>query len=183
MLTTESYLHVSRATEAQRREATCSSEQSGCLRRVRRGLLKGRRLWDCVKSRPRTKLLEPPRLTPVTRALPFPAWPGYLPPPRPPPPNPGTARGIRRAALDPLRASLRTTWPMGRGERLCESAVERMGTNQLPRARGEGRLYRSALRSRPEQPPRNQPHLQRKGKSDPELEKVQCGHLLSHRWY
>ena len=34
-------------------------EQSGCLRRVRRGLLKGRRLWDCVKSRPRTKLLEP----------------------------------------------------------------------------------------------------------------------------
>ena len=55
-------------------------------------MLKGRRLWDCVKSRPRTKLLEPPRLTPVTRALPFPAWPGYLPPPRPPPPLPPARR-------------------------------------------------------------------------------------------
>ena len=114
--------------------------------------------------------------------LPSLAW---LSPPAPPssPPPPGTARGIRRAALDPLRASLRTTWPMGRGERLCESAVERMGTNQLPRARGEGRLYRSALRSRPEQPPRTQPHLPRQGKSDPELEKMQCGHLLPRRWY
>lgn len=95
----------------------------------------------------------------------------------------GTARGIRRAALDPPRASLRTAWPMGIGEGLCESAVERVGTNQLPRARGEGRLYRLALRSRPEQPPRTQPHLPRQAKSDPELEKVQCGHLLSHRWY
>ena len=45
-----------------------------------------------MKSRPRTKLLEPPRLTPVTRALPFPAWPGYLPPPRPPPPLPPARR-------------------------------------------------------------------------------------------
>lgn len=101
----------------------------------------------------------------------------------PTPTHLGTARGIRRAALDPLRASLRTPWPMGKGEGLCESAVEQVGTNQLPMARGEGRLYRSALRSRPEQPPRTQPHLPRQGKSDPELEKVQCGHLLSHRWY
>ena len=118
-------------------------EQSGCLRRVRRGLLKAGARGLC-ESRPRTKLREPPPLTPVTGALPFPAWSWPSP----------LARRVGSGGQ-----SLRTARPMGRGGGSCESAVGLVGITQLPTAIRERRLYRLVLRSQPEQPPRTQPRV------------------------
>lgn len=83
--------------------------------------------------------------------------------PAPSQPGPGhprwQRRGIRRANLGPRAPASRPRSPMQREEGLRESAGGGVGTTQLPRAFGEGRLGHLALRSQPEQRPRTQPRV------------------------
>lgn len=104
-------------------------------------------LWDCVGNQDQGPSSWAPAADTCPHCLLLPSWAGW--PPHPP------AAWDQEAALDPLQASLRTPWPMGKGEgAAAESAVEQVGTN--PASDGAWGGARSAARRcavSPEQPP------------------------------
>ena len=116
-------------------------EQSGCLRRVRRGLLKGRRLWDCeIKTKdqaPGAPAADTchscPSLPSLGLALPAARRVG----------SGGQPWILREPASGPPGR-----WGEGKG---CANQPWSGWALTNFRGRAEGRLYCLALRSRPEQ--------------------------------
>lgn len=150
-------------------------EQSGCLRRVRRGLLKAGARGLC-ELRPRTKLLEPPLLTPVTGALPFPAraWPSPL--------ARRVGSGGQPWVLRAPASGLSGRWGEGEGRTSLPWVWWALPNFRERLGRGGCTAWRCAASQSSRLGLSLESRLPRQGKSAPELEKVRRGHHLSHRW-